>query len=86
MIHFLYLQDVNVHTQIRLYNQESMMKSNVSVRNQVINYHFKMIRYYATVIVLDISNHGQFTDLFNFVGRKVQKKLFAVLSKRSPLN
>ena len=30
------------------------MKSKVFVRNQVINYHFKMIRYYATVIVLDI--------------------------------
>jgi hypothetical protein len=28
-----------------------MMKSKVFVQNQVINYHFKIIRYYATVII-----------------------------------
>jgi hypothetical protein len=49
------------------------------IRNDKSSGHFCLLCLHIS------SSHGRFTDLFNFVGRKVPKEFFSVLSKRSLL-
>jgi hypothetical protein len=52
--HLLLRHDLYAHTQINYKIRRVWWKIKVFVQNQVINFRFKMIRLYNTVIVLDI--------------------------------